>query len=66
VKLEAMAEGTALVAAAQKVARLLRDLETYVSGQSEIIIDYATARRCTNPSLRRSPRARCSGCYIDA
>ena len=46
-KLEAMAEDTAPVAAAQKVARLLRDLETYVSGQSEIIIDYAKARRCT-------------------
>jgi hypothetical protein len=27
------------------VARLLGDLETYVSGQSNIIIDYATARR---------------------
>src|ERR1700712_1736496 len=49
VKLEAMEEGTASVAAAQKVARLLRDLETYVSGQSEIIIDYATARRCNEP-----------------
>ena len=29
--------------AARKVARLLRDLETYISGQSDIIIDYATA-----------------------
>ena len=48
-RLEAMAEDTASVAAAQKVARLLRDLETYVSGQSEIIIDYATARRCGEP-----------------
>ena len=43
--LEAMAE----VAVAQKVARLLRDLEKYVSGQSEIIIDYAKARRCDEP-----------------
>ena len=49
VKLEAIAEDTASVAVAQKVARLLRDLETYVSGQSEIIIDYATARRCNEP-----------------
>jgi hypothetical protein len=31
--------------AALKVAHLLSDLETYVCGQSDIIIDYATARR---------------------
>jgi hypothetical protein len=31
------------------VARLLGDLETYVSGQSNIIIDYATARRHEEP-----------------
>jgi hypothetical protein len=31
------------------VARLLGDLETYVSGQSNIIIDYATARRREEP-----------------
>jgi hypothetical protein len=36
-------------AAGRKVARLLGDLETYVSGQSDIIIDYATARRCEEP-----------------
>ena len=30
--------------AARKVTRFLLDLETYVSGQSDIIIDYATAR----------------------
>ena len=36
-------------AAARKVARLLCDLETYVSGQSDIIIDYATARQCEEP-----------------
>jgi hypothetical protein len=35
--------------AAGKVARLLRELETYVSGQSGLIIDYATARRCEEP-----------------
>jgi len=29
--------------------RLLGDLETYVSGQSDIIIDYATTRRCEEP-----------------
>jgi hypothetical protein len=49
VKLESMEDGTVPVAAAQKVARLLRDLETYVSGQSEIVIDYAKARRCDEP-----------------
>ena len=30
--------------AARKVARLLRDLEKYICGQSDIIVDYATAR----------------------
>src|ERR1700748_2152212 len=35
--------------AARRVARLLGDLETYVSGQSNIIIDYATARRREEP-----------------
>jgi hypothetical protein len=35
--------------AARKVTRLLLDLETYVSGQSDIIIDYATARRQEEP-----------------
>ena len=38
-----------MTAAARKVTRLLGDLETYVSGQSAIIIDYATARRCEEP-----------------
>ena len=38
-----------IVAAARKVARLLCDLETYVSGQSDLIIDYATARRREEP-----------------
>jgi hypothetical protein len=47
--LEAAAEDTASYAAARKVARLLRYLEAYVSGQSEIIIDYAKARRCDEP-----------------
>jgi hypothetical protein len=36
-------------ATALKVARLLGELETYVCGQSDIIIDYATARRCKEP-----------------
>jgi len=40
---------SATAAAARKVARLLGDLETYVSGQSNIIIDYATARRHEEP-----------------
>jgi hypothetical protein len=34
---------------ARRVARLLGDLETYVSGQSNIIINYATARRREEP-----------------
>ena len=34
---------------AGKVAAVLRGLETYVAGQSDIIIDYATARRCGQP-----------------
>ena len=34
-----------MAAAARKVAPLLGDLETFVSGQADIIIDYATARR---------------------
>ena len=48
--LEAMAETTSPAAAvALKVARLLGELETYVCGQSDIIIDYATARRREEP-----------------
>jgi hypothetical protein len=38
-----------IVAVARKVVHLLGDLETYVSGQSNVIIDYATARRCEEP-----------------
>jgi hypothetical protein len=38
-----------MTAAGRKVARLLGDPETYVSGQSDIIIGYATARRCEEP-----------------
>jgi hypothetical protein len=49
--LEAMANDAASPAAlpAGKVAKVLRGLETYVSGQSGIIIDYAKARRCGEP-----------------
>jgi hypothetical protein len=36
---------------ALKVARLLSELEAYVCGQSDIIIDYATARRREEPIL---------------
>ena len=58
VTVDAMDNDTPTIAtAARKVTRLLSELETYVSGQSDIIIDYATARR-------RSPRARCNGCCI--
>src|SRR3982751_4448227 len=45
--LEGMAD-TALAAAAKATA-LLRGLETYVSGQADLIIDYATARRSDEP-----------------
>jgi hypothetical protein len=50
VVVDVTADDTAPVtAAARKVARLLGDLETYVSGQSDIIIDYAAARRREEP-----------------
>jgi hypothetical protein len=44
-------EGTAEAAptAEAKVTALLRGLETYVSGQADLIIDYATARRSDEP-----------------
>jgi hypothetical protein len=38
-----------ITASASKATRLLSDLQTYVSGQFNIIIDYATARRCDEP-----------------
>jgi hypothetical protein len=44
--LDAMTGTTSPAAAvALKIGRLLGELETYVCGQSDIIIDYATARR---------------------
>jgi hypothetical protein len=43
--LEAMTDNTV----AQKVARLLRERETYVSGLSAIIVNYAKARGCDQP-----------------
>jgi len=50
VMLDATAETASPVAAtAGKVARVLRGLETYVAGQSELIIDYATGRRRDEP-----------------
>ena len=50
IMLDATADDPAPIeAAARKVARLLCDLETYVSGQSDLIIDYATARRREEP-----------------
>jgi hypothetical protein len=45
--LEGMVDAAPTVAA--KVAALLRGLETYVSGQADLIIDYATARRNDEP-----------------
>jgi hypothetical protein len=48
--LEATTGATSPAAAvALKVGRLLGELETYVCGQSDIIIDYATARRRKEP-----------------
>ena len=50
VTLEATAKMTSPKAAtAGKVVGVLRGLETYVSGQSELIIDYATARGTDEP-----------------
>ena len=46
--LDALLE-TADTPPARKVATLLRALETYVAGQAELIIDYATARRRGEP-----------------
>src|SRR5215213_4409309 len=45
--LEGMAE--AALTAAAKATALLRGLETYVSGQADLIIDYATAQRRDEP-----------------
>jgi hypothetical protein len=50
VTLDGVANGEELAAvAARKVARLLRDLETYICGQSDIIIDHTTARHQDEP-----------------
>jgi hypothetical protein len=59
--LDAAAEtASPVAAAARKVARVLRELEIYVVGQSELIIDYAPARQCAEPiataSTTLSPR----------
>jgi hypothetical protein len=55
--------GTAAPAAATagKVARHLVELEAYVSGQSEITIDYAATLRCEEPISTPPRTARCSG-----
>lgn len=51
ISIDGVANGVKLAAvAARNVARLLRDLETYVCGQSDVIIDYATAR-CQNEPI---------------
>ena len=48
--LDAIATGSSrAAAAAAKLAGVLRSLETYVSGQSDLIIDYATARHSREP-----------------
>ena len=50
VTLDGVTNGKELAAvAARKMARLLHDLETYICGQSDIIIDYATARHRDEP-----------------
>ena len=43
---------------------ILSNLETYVSGQWNIIIDYAIARRRKEPISTGSQRARRNGCCI--
>jgi hypothetical protein len=43
------ATASPVTSVALKVARLLGELETYVCGQSDIIIDYATAKRREEP-----------------
>ncbi|SEF06504.1 hypothetical protein SAMN05519104_8221 [Rhizobiales bacterium GAS188] len=45
----AAAASSPIAGTTAKLARGLRELETYVSGQSELIIDYATARRRGEP-----------------
>src|SRR3984885_7501502 len=48
--LEPIASGSSRAAApAAKLAGVLRSLETYVSGQSDLIIDYAAARHSDEP-----------------
>ena len=47
--LDAAAESVSHATTAGQVAGVLRGLETYVSGQSGLIIDYATARRNDEP-----------------
>jgi len=48
--LDAIAEtASPATSVALKVTRLLGELETYVCGQSDFIIDYATARRRKEP-----------------
>jgi len=48
--IDAIARGSSPAAApAAKLAGVLRNLETYVSGQSDLIIDYAKARHSNEP-----------------
>lgn len=58
------AETSPVRATAGKVVKLLRDLETYVAGQAELIIDYAAARLDGSQYRRRRPKAPCNGCFI--
>jgi hypothetical protein len=55
---------SASATAARKVARLLGDLETYVSGQSDVIIDYRPPADAMSRFRRRLLRARYNGCCI--
>ena len=49
-RLDAIGRGESCAAApAAKLAGVLRSLETYVSGQSDLIIDHATARHSDEP-----------------
>ena len=62
VTLDVIANGNELAAVtARRVARLLCDLETYICGQSDIIIDYATARQQDEP-ISTTVTEPCSRC----
>ena len=48
----------------KKLTGVLRELDTYVFGQFNSIINYAAARRSASQSRRRKPRVRSIGFCI--